>query len=260
MRALRTASSGLAGDDLHDTPEHVGRNRIFPGRAGMIGQRQIGELVDHVGQRRERIEHARLVIAFEQHRAGIEDAVAEAGGVGQKLPDRDRALRRLDVGKAQSARLQHLAIAELRQEFLDKVIEPDAALLDQQHDRARDEDLGVGERAKNVVGPQRRLCLAIGEADALLVDDLAAPQHRPGCARNDLLIDVTLHRRPRGGKIRCSGVHVFPPNYGWDRYSANSPDNEDRPDRRSSFLLHERRDVQAAPDPHPLPLVQRDGR
>ncbi|MEY9184173.1 hypothetical protein ABIG06_005763 [Bradyrhizobium sp. USDA 326] len=63
----------------------------------------------------------------EQYRAGIEDAVAEAGGVGQKLADRDRALRRLDIGKARSALLEHLAIAELRQEFLDSIIEPDAA-------------------------------------------------------------------------------------------------------------------------------------
>ncbi|MGY4370021.1 hypothetical protein ACVW1A_006086 [Bradyrhizobium sp. LB1.3] len=166
----------------------------------MIGQRQIGELVDHAGQRRERIEDDRLVIAFEQHRAGIEDAVAEAGRMGEKLADRDRALGWLDVGKARSARLQHLAIAELRQEFLDDIIKPDAAFLDQQHDRAGDEDLGIGKRPKNVIGPQRGTRLAIGETDALLIDDLAPAQHRPGCARNDLLIDVTLHCRPCGGE------------------------------------------------------------
>ena len=62
-----------------------------------------------------------------------------------------------------------------------------------------------------MIGLQRGALLAIGETDALLIDDLAAPQHRPGCTRNDLLIDVTLHCRPRGGKIRCSGVHVLPP-------------------------------------------------
>lgn len=115
---------GLARDDLHDAAEHVGCHRIFPGRAGMIRQRQIGELVDHISERRQRIEHARFVIAFEQHGAGIENAVAETGSVGQKLADRDRAFRRLDVGKARSALLQHLAIAELRQECLDRVIEP----------------------------------------------------------------------------------------------------------------------------------------
>nr|WP_245333813.1 hypothetical protein [Bradyrhizobium guangdongense] len=209
----------LAGDDLHDTAEHVGRHRVFPGRTGVIGQRQLGELVDQVGERCQRIEHARLVVAFEQDRARIEDAVTETGGMGQQLADRDRALRRLDVRKTRRALLEHLAIAELRQERLDRIIEPDPAVLDQQHDRAGDEDLGVGERAEDMVGPKRRVRLAVCKADALPVDHLAPPQHRPGRTGNDLLIDVALHRRPRCGKICRPGVHVSPPNSGWDGYN-----------------------------------------
>nr|WP_249133954.1 hypothetical protein [Bradyrhizobium japonicum] len=180
----------------------------------MIRQRQIGQLVDHVGERRQRIEHARFVVASEQHRAGIEDAVAEARGVGQEMPDRNQALRRLDIGKALRTLLEHLAIAELRQDCLDPVVEPDAAFLDQQHDRAGDEDLGIGEGAEDMVRPQSSVRLAIGKADALLIDQFAPAQHGPGCARDDLLIDVTLHSRPHGGKIGRSGVHVLPPKSG----------------------------------------------
>ncbi len=56
-------------------------------------------------------------------------------------------------------------------------------------------------------GPERGVGLAIGEADALLIDDLTPAQHRPGHAGEDLPIDIALHRRPRGGKIGRPGVH-----------------------------------------------------
>ena len=57
MRALKK--------DFNHVTEHVGRNRIFPGRAGVIGERQFGQLVDEIRQRRLRIENAHLIVGFE---------------------------------------------------------------------------------------------------------------------------------------------------------------------------------------------------
>ena len=106
------------------------------------------------------------------------------------------------------AGFQHLAVGELRQEFLDPVVEADAALFQQQQQRAGGEQLGVGEGAEDMIGAQRDAALAIRPAQTLLIDDVAPAQHAPGHAGEDLLIHVALHGGADGGEIAGSGVHA----------------------------------------------------
>ena len=197
----------LAADDL-DQPRHdVGGERIFPGRAGMIDQRQAGQHVHHVGQRRHGIVHAALVEGLEDGGARIEKAVAQPGAVAQELADGDRALRRLGVIERRCARAQDFSISELRNEFLDRVIEPEFAFLEQQQRRAGGDQLGVGEDAEDMVGAERRLRFLVGPADAIHVDEVAPDHDRPGNAGQQVAVDIALHGRLRRFEVVTVGGH-----------------------------------------------------
>ncbi|MGY4193136.1 hypothetical protein ACVIM9_002477 [Bradyrhizobium sp. USDA 4520] len=176
--------------------------------AGMEHQRQIGQTVDHVGERRHRIEDLALVVGLEDRCARIEQAVAEAGRVAQQMANGDRPLRRFGVVDRRRARPQHLAVSELRDEGLDRIVEPEAAFLDQQQRRAGGDQLGVGEDAEDVIGAQRNLRFLVGPSDAARVSDVAPDQNRPGDAGQEIVVDVALHGRARRREIIADGRHL----------------------------------------------------
>ena len=62
-----------------------------------------------------------------------------------------------------------------------------------------------------MIGPERRLRLAIGPTNALLVDRVAPSQDRPGDTGQDILIHIALHRRAHIGEITRLGAHIDPP-------------------------------------------------
>ena len=100
---------------------------------------------------------------------------------------------------------QHFSIAELRNEFLDRVVELELAFLEQQQRRAGGDQLGVGKDAEDMVGAQRGLRFLVGPADAVHVDELAADHDRPGNAGQQVAVDVALHRRLRRFEVVTVG-------------------------------------------------------
>ena len=81
---------------------------------------------------------------------------------------------RLDVVDRGCARFQHLAITHLRDVLLDRIVEADTALLEQHHDGARRDELGVRERAEQVISAHRNAVLDVGEPCAVHIGDITA--------------------------------------------------------------------------------------
>ena len=87
----------LAADHLDQPRHYVDGERYHHDVPGLIDQRQTGQHVHHLRQRRPGIVDAALVEGLVDDGARIEKAVAQTGAVAQELTDGDRTLRRLRV-------------------------------------------------------------------------------------------------------------------------------------------------------------------
>ena len=81
---------------LDDTAEHVGRMAVVPAHGGLVGERQRRDPVGEFGI--VEIAGVQLGIGIEfLHHGFAEEAVGDARGMPQQIPDRDRALQRLEL-------------------------------------------------------------------------------------------------------------------------------------------------------------------
>ena len=159
----------------------------------MKRERQAFEQVDHLLERCGVVAHPGIDEGLIEQGARIEQSIAETCAVGQQMAHGDRTARRLGVTQRGGTRAQHLTIAKLRDEALDRIVQPELAVFHQQQHRAGGDQLGARVHAKDVIGSQGNLLLAIGPAGAVQIDQLTALQYRRRHACQQLAVDDLFH-------------------------------------------------------------------
>ena len=181
----------LAADFSDEIADDVGGDGIIPGFAWRKLQRNFREIIDH------RIQRSRFhnLADFRFAVGGVDigallEAVSEAGGVPQQVHDQHRPRWRLGQEGRRDPSLEHAQILPFRDVFMDRLVERDAALLDQHHEGHAGDRLGHRIDAKNRVVLDRRLALDIGKALHRAVDHLAAAVDQELGSRKAAGIDV----------------------------------------------------------------------
>ena len=190
MRSVRNAPSDLAGDDLDDAAEDVGRAAVVPFRAGLADQRHAGDHGRVFGVGDLAAAQPRLLVEL-LHRAVAGVVVGQARGVPQQVLNGHLPLHRHELELAVVLDAD-LLVGKLRDEFRDGIAEEEVAVLDQHHDADRDDRLGHREDAEDAVVRHRRGGRRALPADRIEPADLAAPRHHHGRAGQGSLVDLAL--------------------------------------------------------------------
>src|SRR5581483_733212 len=152
---------------------------VFPGISRLEEQRKLCQLLYRITDRAFLLEQAAadtgVAVCFAQARIPL---VGQPGSVGEQVEDGDgppgvhqRARRRsLVLG---IRRVQDLHVLELRDEVGDRLVQREAPLFVEHHDRNARDRLGHGADAKNAVGAHGLLRIFVGHAECLEVGDLA---------------------------------------------------------------------------------------
>ncbi len=180
----------FAGDDLDDAAENVGRAAVIPFRAGLAHQRHAGDHGRVFGVGDLAAAQPRLLVQLlDGAVAGV--VVGQARGVPQQVLNGHLPLHRHQVELAVVLDAD-LLLGKLRNEFCDRVVEDEVAVLDQHHDADRDDRLGHREDAEDAVVRHRRGCGRALAADRIEPADLTAPRHHHGRAGEGALVDLAL--------------------------------------------------------------------
>ncbi len=191
-QALRQeVAEALAGHRLDDETEDVGRDAVFPRRAGLEQQRRLAE------QRQEVVLAVRGAGAVHGigavGGAGAAVLVAETGGMPQQILHGHLALGRHRFEHVARDRLGDLHVGELGQELRYGIAEQQAPFLGEHHDADRHHRLGHRRDREHRIRPHRRAGGLVAEAIALEHRDFAMPRdadHRAGDhAGRDLAVD-----------------------------------------------------------------------
>ena len=187
-------SEGLAGSARDQHAQNVGAGVIEPAFAGLIDQRQAAQPLHEVVGRE-------IGLGWTGRQAGLRHRLldrmpgrpdhhgAQTEGEGQEIAHADRTLcRHRDVDRRFEA-LEHAAVGQFWQEIVDRIVEPELALLDQDQGRRRRDRLGHRGDAEDGVAPHRGVALERLPADRLDMG-LAAPAHQRHQAGHGAARDV----------------------------------------------------------------------
>ena len=135
-------------------------------------------------------------------------AVRDARRVCEQVEDRDPSPRRCERAAGVRAR-RHGGAREARQPARDGIGERDPPFLDEHHDRAARDRLGLRRDAEDRIGPHRLPCLAIPPPDGLLVHDDAVAHDEGDGTGDPLRVDALLQVRVEACEARRveSGAH-----------------------------------------------------
>ena len=218
----------LARRHLDDPAQHVGGDRVVPLGAGLEQQRQAGPGVAAGGQVRSR-RRAPLEAGGPVHgvdRVGVVEAVGQAGGVGQQVPDPHRLDGRDGDRFEGRAAVVDPDVGERRDEAADRILQLEGALLVQHHGRDRCDRLGHRVDPPQRVGLDRQARLDVALAVAGQVHDLAGPADHHQPPGQPAVVDVrarsagrsapAARRRtpPRPGRPRSSGLPPLASRFG----------------------------------------------
>ena len=159
----------LAADRFDGLADEVDINAVFPARAGVGRDRDRQRGVLAGGDRRNAglLQINRIV--------AVPHVVAEPGGVGHELAQRDRRFRRPQFWFAVGVKaFQHLHRGEIGQQFSDRLVERQLALLDQLHRAGRRDGLGHGGNPEHAVGGHGIVFGEVAFAERALIDHLVA--------------------------------------------------------------------------------------
>ncbi len=154
-------AGGPGDQDAQDVRAGV----VHPPLARLVHQRQGPQLLDPlVGiMRRRRIEAGDLAIGDRlldrRGRSGRPHDHAEAHAEGEQVAQGDRAVGGHGVVQRAVDVLEHLAVGQFRQQAVDRLVQPQLALLDQDHRRHGGDRLGHRGDAEDRV-PLERVVLA----------------------------------------------------------------------------------------------------
>ena len=173
--------------------EYVGRDRIVPGGAGLGEKRQARRRLDDLGQALRRGLEVDAVLPVERiDRGRLDEAVGQARRMGEEVAKGDVALGRYGLDPpVHGGRDPH--VAETGQEARDRVVELEATLLVEHHDRDRGQRLRHRIDAHNRVGRHRLRPCDVGEAMLAGEGDLSPPHHRDLDARQLPVLDEAPH-------------------------------------------------------------------
>ena len=164
-----------AADLADEIADHVGGDRIIPGFAGRKFQRDFGQILDHGLQRAGLLDLADLFFAIGGIDVGaLLEAVGETRGVPQQVDDQHRTGQRAGQEGRRVAGDEDAEVLPFRNVFGDRLVERDAAFLEQHHEGHRGDRLGHGIDAENGVVLDRHLALEVGKALHRAVHHLAA--------------------------------------------------------------------------------------
>jgi hypothetical protein len=202
-------AEALARRRFDDAPEHVGGEAVFPGRAGLMDQRNPREALDLLGPRHVadvELDHAGLEEPGLRQRVldgGVlrELAVGKAGGVAQEILDGHGPLR----GHVAAAG-RDLHVLECREPSRDRIRKLERAVLDQDHRGDRDHRLGHRVDPEDRVEPHGVGAPGIAGAQRARADELALAGDQHDCAGQLPVLDLLLERArdPREPRRRHS--------------------------------------------------------
>jgi hypothetical protein len=165
-----------AGGDLHDPPQHVRRHRIFPGRAGLVEQCELAELVDHLGIGLAAVGNLHVEIGL-LHRIGPHGAICEPRRMAHQVVHRHRPVLRLQHRLDRAVLLLLLdgdfGVGEGRYVHRHAVGQRELALFHQHHGRQGNDGFGHRGDAEDRVVRHRDLRFLVAEAVGLEHHDLA---------------------------------------------------------------------------------------
>ena len=183
----------LAADFADEIADHVGGDGIIPGLAGREFQRNFRKVLDHRLQRSRLLDLADLHLAIGGIDVGsLLEAIGQTGGMPQQIHDQHRPRRRPGQKCRRGAGLENAEVLPFRDVFVDRLVERDAAFLDQHHEGDAGDRLGHRIDAKNGVVLHRGLALDVGKALHRAVDDLAAAIDQELGSRKAAGIDVAV--------------------------------------------------------------------
>ena len=193
-------AKALPGPDLDQPPQDVDADAVIPARAGLKDQRQRGELVDHLLQRRIHVHDALLGVEPVHRRLG-KQPVGEARAVADQLAQRRRCLQRLGVCHFGRTRLHHPQVAKLGDVIGHCIVQIEHTLVVEHHHRRRGDDLGAGIDAEDGVFLHRRFGFEIGLPPGFDIDDRAALEDHGHQPADQPAIDIGLHGGVDGTEV-----------------------------------------------------------
>ena len=223
---------------------HVDGDAVVPFGARLRPQGQLRELVDHVLERRIRVEDALFPV---RARDGVVvETVVEPARMGQQLAHGHRPRRRFVHGRAVGV----LAgvdpqVGELGDEVGHGVVDLPLALFVEHHQGRRRHRLGHRVDEEDGIGGHRRPRLDVLHPDAVDEGDLAVPREHRHDARQLALVDHPLHPgvepfealrgQADGGRVGVAQVargRVATEVMLLRRRGRRQPDREDQRDQR----------------------------
>ena len=248
IRSWKNCPSGHAAHRLDHAAEHVGGEAVLPGRAGLMGERHPRDPLDLLGRGDRVPGHPFLGVRLLHPGVARVRPVDEPGGVAEQVLDRHLALGRHQrvghlAGLGVEAGDAHLERLELREVPGDGIVEQDAPVLHQHHDRDRGERLGHRVEAEDRVLRHGRAALRIALAQRLEVGDLAPPRHQRDRAGIAALGDLALDhlgdarqlRRGEADLLRCRGGQPLRPGRAGEQQDEQG-DERDGSLHRSGLL------------------------
>ena len=191
MRSRKNVVQRLPRYHLDDAPEDVGGQTVVPAGAGVVDQGKGRDDLDALLEIRSPapVEGVEAAPVQRIDRRVAEDAVGEAGRVGQQVADQDRARRRAEVPV-----VVHLHVGEGRDDAGKRIVQREAPFLDEDHRGDARDRLGHRVDAEDVVGLEGVLVLD-APAVGVPVYDLAAAGDQRHDAGRAFVVDELLHGR-----------------------------------------------------------------
>ncbi len=210
-RSSRKAGERAPGRARDQDAQQVAAHVVEPALARLVHQRQgaqaAHEFVRGGGLRRVRGAVAAEVTlangALDRVGVGRRHDAAEAEAGGQQVAHRDRAPRGDRVVELRVDALQHPAVRQLRQPAIDRVVEPQHPVVDQEHGGGRGDRLGERGDPEDGV-PPHRLAAAGGRRPDRVDEDLVPARDERDDPRNVAARDETGHCG-----VKRFGVHRF---------------------------------------------------
>ncbi len=176
---LEILGEGLAGDHLDQRAADVGGQGVHPGRAGLVAQRHLAELVEELLHGVRAAGRADLEVAVDlidrvlDADARQAAAVGEAGSVGEHVAERDGPGGGLGLHVGSLAGHPDAVVLPGGDVAADRVVELEIALLVEGHQRDRGDRLGHGIDAVDRIVGRGLAALAVHLAEGLEVGEVA---------------------------------------------------------------------------------------
>ena len=197
------------GEDFDQPRLHVVAEAVDPPFARIVEQWHGGQLVHLLSQRVE-LAHAETCLAIQRINRALSEPRCQSKRVPERVLDRRLARRRGQDRVAAGIRaFVDLHVRKLRQVAVQRIGEPELALFVEGQQSDAGDRLRHGVEAEQRVGPHRFARRQVGNAERLLIHDLATPGDRNHDPRQPPRRDVGLDRRVEPRQTRRGHPDAF---------------------------------------------------